>query len=172
MPQTGTSPPFGTGRLGCYPTFGDPDPVDYGGPCLDCQAMRRTTAILATAAAVLVATQTASASSAHVCGVVKASVPYTPHGNANRWRVYVSGGATCHAAEAALTAVMHLKATQHVGRSEADSYFTVGGWRCPFGDMGFQTCARPGRPPYRARALAVECSINACPATRPPSYFR
>jgi hypothetical protein len=121
---------------------------------------------------VLVLAQSASASGGRVCGFVRASVPYSRHGDAERWRVYVSGAANCRAAEQTLAAVMHLDAAQYDGRSEASSYFTVGGWRCPFGDMGFQTCEQPARAPYRARALAVECSVNACPSARPPSYFR
>jgi hypothetical protein len=128
--------------------------------------------LLGSGLVVLVLAQTASASSARVCGFVTASVPYARHGNAKRWRVYVSGAATCQAAEATLSAVMHLDAAQHVGRSEASSYFSVGSWRCPFGDMGVQTCVQPARAPYRARALAVECSSNSCPSSRPPSYFR
>jgi hypothetical protein len=121
---------------------------------------------------VLVLAQTASASDARVCGFVTASVPYARHGNADRWRVYVSGAATCQAAEATLATVMHLDAAQHVGRDEASSYFTVSSWRCPFGDMGIQTCEQPAAAGPRARALAVECSLNACPSGRPPSYFR
>lgn len=140
-------------------------------PGLSFIRMHRFLAVLAATAVVLIATQTASASNARVCGFVKASVPYARHGNANRWRVYVSGTTTCHAAEEALTAAMHLNAVQHVGRSDADSYFTFRSWRCPFGNMGFQVCNSPGRPPFRARVLAIECSITACPSTRPPTYF-
>ena len=121
---------------------------------------------------VLVLAQTAGASGGHVCGFITASVPYARHGNAKRWRVYVSGVATCQAAETTLSAVMHLDAAQYVGRDEASSYFTVGSWRCPFGNMGVQTCEQPARAPYRAQALAVECTSNACPSSRPPSYFR
>jgi hypothetical protein len=134
--------------------------------------LRRALTLFGSGLTILVLAQTASASSGRVCGFVTASVPYARRGNANRWRVYVSVASSCHAAEATLTAVMHLDAAQHDGRSEADSYFTFGSWRCPFGDMGVQTCEQPARAPYRARALAVECSINACPSTRPPSYFR
>jgi hypothetical protein len=134
--------------------------------------MRRAIALLGSALTVLVLAQTASASGGRVCGFVTASIPYAHHGNAERWRVYVSGAASCHAAEATLATVMHLNAAQHNGRSEASSYFTVGSWRCPFGDMGVQTCVQPARAPYRAQALAVECSSNACPSSRPPSYFR
>jgi hypothetical protein len=133
--------------------------------------MRRALMLLGSGLIVLILAQTASASDGRVCGFVRASVPYARHGNAKRWRVYVSGPATCGSAEAALTAVMHLQAAQHQGSSEASSYFTVDGWRCPFGNMGFQTCERPTHAP-RAEALAVECSINACPSGRPPSYFR
>jgi hypothetical protein len=134
--------------------------------------LRRALTLLGSALVVLVLAQTASAAGGRVCGFVRASVPYSPHGDAARWRVYVSGAASCRAAEATLTAVMHLDAAQHDGSIEASSYFTVGSWRCPFGDMGFQTCEQPARAPFRSRALAVDCSVNACPSSRPPSYFR
>ncbi len=135
--------------------------------------MRRSIALLGTGLILLLLlAPAASASSGRVCGFVTASVPYARHGNAQRWRVYVSGASSCRTAEATLTAVMHLDAAQHDGRSEASSYFTVGVWRCPFGDMGFQACEQPARTPYRAQALAVECSLNACPSSRLPSYFR
>jgi hypothetical protein len=137
--------------------------------------MRRASALLGSGLAVLVLVQVAPATGAsdrRVCGFVRASVPYARRGNAKRWRVYVSGRSSCRDAEVALVAAMHLDATQHVGRDEASSYFTVGDWRCPFGNMGFQACERPAHPPYRARALAVECSVNPCPSSRPPSYFR
>jgi hypothetical protein len=134
--------------------------------------MRRALALLGSGLIVLVLAQTASASGGRVCGFVTASIPYARHGNADRWRVYVSGAATCHAAEATLATVMHLDAAQHVGRDEASSYFTVGSWRCPFGDMGIQTCEQPAHAPYRAQALAIECSVDTCPSNRPPDYFR
>jgi hypothetical protein len=134
--------------------------------------MRRALVLLGPGLLVLVLAQGASAAGGRVCGSIRASVPYARHGNAQRWRVYVSGNASCRSAEAALVAVMHLQAAQHVGRSEVDSYFTAGSWRCAFGNMGFQTCVLPARAPYRAQALAVECSLNACPSSRPPSYFR
>ncbi|HEX4482458.1 MAG TPA: hypothetical protein VH081_01615 [Solirubrobacteraceae bacterium] len=133
---------------------------------------RRAFVLISAALLTLVLAQSAVASSGRVCGFVTASVPYARHGNAERWRVYVSGAATCQAAEAALSTAMHLDAAQHIGRDEADSYFSVGGWRCPFGDMGVQTCSRPARAPDRAQALAIDCSLNACPSSRPPSYFR
>jgi hypothetical protein len=134
--------------------------------------MRRALILLGSGLIVLVLAQTASASGARVCGFVTASVPYARRGNADRWRVYVSGAATCQAAEATFSTVMHLDAAQHVGRSDASSYFTVGSWRCPFGDMGVQTCEQPAGARPRAQALAVECSSNSCPSSRPPSYFR
>jgi hypothetical protein len=114
---------------------------------------------------------TASASGRRVCGFIRASVPYTAHGDSHRWRVYVGGATTCNSAEQALTAVMHLRATVHDGGDEADSYFSFGSWHCPFGNMGFQSCEVPARHPYRAQALAVECSLNACPSSSPPRFF-
>jgi hypothetical protein len=115
----------------------------------------------------------ASSSSATTCGYIHASVPYTPHGDAARWRVYVAGATSCASAAKVLDAVMHLQARQHLGSSEADSYFTDGGWLCPFGNMGSQTCELPTRlpahPPVRAHALALDCATpeRGCPAHVP-----
>jgi hypothetical protein len=119
----------------------------------------------------------AFASSAHalsggrVCGYIRASVPYSRHGNAEGWRVYVAGVTTCRVGEQALSAVMHLRAARHVGRDEAHTYSVFGNWRCPAGHMGFQYCNIPASAPFRARALAVECAENGCPSRRPPIYL-
>ena len=56
------------------------------------------------------------------CGFVRA-VPY-PHGHHDRWRIYVKGAASCASATAALDAVLHNKATPHVGTDFNTSYFT------------------------------------------------
>jgi hypothetical protein len=107
------------------------------------------------------------------CGFIRASVPYTPHGTGQRWRVYVTGAASCSSAVGVLDAVMHLQARQHVGASEADSYFTHNRWLCPFGNMGLQSCELPTRlpahPPIRAHALALDCATagRGCPAHVP-----
>ena len=137
--------------------------------------MRRvTTIVLVLGACSLGAVPAASAASAgRVCGFVRASVPYSQHGNSNRWRVYAAGATNCRSAERVLDAVMHLRATPHEGADEADSFFSSGDWICPFGNMGSQECFLPGDSPSRprAKALAVECSLNRCPSSRPPSYF-
>jgi hypothetical protein len=113
----------------------------------------------------------ARTSSVTTCGYIRASVPYTRQGTAARWRVYVAGAASCASAAKVLDAVMHLQARQHLGSSEADSYFTDGGWLCPFGNMGSQTCELPARlpahPPVRAHALALDCAVRGCPAHVP-----
>lgn len=109
------------------------------------------------------------------CGYIRASVPYSAHGRASRWRVYVKGAASCARAEAVLDEVMHLKGTSHEGRTEAGSYFTFAGWVCPFGLMGEQTCELPTRlpdhAPIRAHAEALECTgaHRTCPAQLPES---
>jgi hypothetical protein len=115
-----------------------------------------------------------TAGSARTCGFIHASVPYSAHGQASKWRVYVQGASTCASATRVLDAVMHLQGKQHVGSSEADSYSTYAGWLCPSGDMGQQTCELPTRlpahPPIRAHALARECSPpGGCPARAPAS---
>jgi hypothetical protein len=116
----------------------------------------------------------AGATSGRVCGFVRASVPYSRNGSASRWRVYASGATTCGTAQSTLDAVMHLRASQHPGPDEADSFSAYRGWICPFGQMGVQLCSLPGDSPSRPRAsaLAVQCSTNRCPSARPPAYFR
>ncbi len=138
----------------------------------------RWVAILLVLSASLGTVPAAGASTVRTCGYIHASVPYSAHGQAYRWRVYVDGSASCATAVAVLDAVMHLRATQHVGNSEAGSYFTYTGWLCPFGAMGVQTCELPTRlpahPPIRAHALARSCaaspgSLGGCPARLPSS---
>jgi len=105
------------------------------------------------------------------CGVVHASVPYSRHGNRYRWGVYVTGAKSCRQARSTLSAVMHLRAAQHVGLDNASSYFLYHGWRCDFGQMGAEACWSPAKRPYRARALALSCSkrlgSGGCPADVP-----
>jgi hypothetical protein len=134
--------------------------------------MRRLVTLLVVSASLAVVAS-ADASDARTCGYIHASVPYSTHGQADRWRVYVKGAASCATAVKVLDAVMHVHGKSHEGISEADSYFTYAGWLCPFGAMGFQTCELPTRlpsqPPIRAHALARDCDIspNGCPADVP-----
>jgi hypothetical protein len=136
--------------------------------------MRWLVAILA-ASGSLALVASANASDARTCGYVRASVPYSTHGQAHKWRVYVDGAASCATAVKVLDAVMHLQGRQHEGASEAGSYSTYAGWLCPAGAMGFQTCELPTRPPdqapIRAHALARDCDTppNGCPADVPSS---
>jgi hypothetical protein len=117
----------------------------------------------------------ADAATARTCGFIRASVPYSAHGQADRWHVYVDGSASCATAVKVLDAVMHLQGKQHQGASEANSYFTFAGWLCPSGAMGFQSCELPRRlpmqPPIRAHALARDCAMppSGCPAHVPSS---
>ena len=138
--------------------------------------MRALATIIATSVFALVAaTPSAGSAAARTCGFIRASVPYTPHGTAERWRVYVEGEASCASAVSVLYAVMHGEGRQHVGKASAGSYTTFGGWLCPYGQMGTQTCELPQRlpshPPIRARALARNCaqSDDGCPARVPSS---
>ena len=100
-------------------------------------------------------------------------MPYSSHGQADRWRVYVKGAASCATAVRVLDAVMHLRGRRHLGDAEANSYFTFAGWLCPFGAMGVQSCELPMRlpahPPIRAHALAMNCTTSRCPARLPSS---
>jgi hypothetical protein len=114
----------------------------------------------------------AGSGSPRQCGFVHASVPYSRHGNHDRWRVYVRGSASCASAKGVLNAVMHLRATAHNGTTNVNSYFTYKGWTCDFGQMGSQSCWRPKHRPYRASAVALDCaSTGGCPARLPGSYF-
>ncbi|HTW43787.1 MAG TPA: hypothetical protein VMD79_15885 [Solirubrobacteraceae bacterium] len=119
------------------------------------------------------AVATAAAPSANTCGFIRASVPYSPGGHAKKWRVYVTGKASCAAARRVLDAVMHLHGKVHEVTSDAGSYTTYAGWLCPFGQMGFQACQLPARPPdhgpVRATALARSCTgfEESCPAKLP-----
>ncbi len=105
------------------------------------------------------------------CGYIHATVPYTRLGSSERWRVYVAGASSCASATKVLDAVMHLQGRPHVGSSEVNSYFTDGGWLCPFGNMGTQICELPAQlpahPPVRAHALALDCAVRGCPARVP-----
>jgi hypothetical protein len=130
-------------------------------------------AVGASLAAVSAAGASDGSASVTTCGYIHASVPYSTNGHADRWRVYVKGSTSCASATAALDAVMHGHGKRHVGASEASSYVTVGGWLCPYGDMGGQTCELPTRlpqhPPIRAHALALDCATpgRGCPAHVP-----
>jgi hypothetical protein len=140
--------------------------------------MRRLAIILAASASLAAVSVAGASDGAHTvtsCGYVRASVPYTASGHADRWRVYIDGNTSCASATAVLTAVMHTHGKQHVGGSEADSYSTFSGWICPYGLMGEQTCELPTRlpshPPIRAHALALNCARpgGGCPAHVAPS---
>jgi hypothetical protein len=130
-------------------------------------------AALPAAGASGLAAHRSDSATAKTCGFTYASVPYTRSGGSQRWRVYVTGAASCTNAVAVLDAVMHLHARRHVGGSEASSYFLEAGWLCPFGNMGQQSCELPTRlpahPPIRARALALDCDTpgRGCPAHVP-----
>ncbi len=134
--------------------------------------MRQLVALLVVSAS-LALVAGADASDARTCGYIHASVPYSTHGQADRWRVYVKGATSCSTAVKVLDAVMHLHGKQHQGTSEASSYSTYAGWLCPFGAMGFQSCELPTRlpfqPPIRAHALARDCDTppSGCPADVP-----
>lgn len=129
-----------------------------------------TAATMALALAIgFAASSDALAAQPRTCGFIRGSVPYSRHGNHDRWRVYVKGAATCNTAKRVLSAVLHLKATPHVGPNDATSYFTYRAWTCGFGNMGGQGCWLPAHPPYRAVAVALDCTIAGigCPRRVP-----
>jgi hypothetical protein len=132
-------------------------------------------AVGASPAAVSVAGASDGSHTVTSCGYIRAGVPYSVSGRADRWRVYIDGSTSCASATAVLDAVMHTHGKQHVGRSEADSYTTFAGWICPYGLMGEQSCELPTRlpaqPPIRAHALALSCARpgGGCPTHVPSS---
>jgi len=142
-------------------------PLESG---IGCSLMRLACLATAVVAALLACASGAGATSAggRGCGTVHASVPYSRHGSHDQWRVYASDAVSCAAARRVLNVVLHLGARQHVGSSDADSFFSYGQWRCPFGDMGIQTCEL--RSPLRV-ALAMDCA-TACPTSLPTTDFR
>lgn len=127
-------------------------------------------------AAACVCVAAALASSAHavprsqVCGFVHARVPYSRATGGPTWRIYVRGEASCPAATRALDAVMHLRGVNHSNGFESNSYFTYGGWTCPYGQMGLQLCFLGSSGHERAKALARRCSEVSCPAHRVPVF--
>jgi hypothetical protein len=129
----------------------------------------------ATLAAVPVAGASGGSSHVNTCGYIHASVPYSSSGQADKWRVYIDGSSSCASAVATLDAVMHSHGKHHEGASEVDSYTIFGGWICPNGLMGEQSCELPTRlpdhPPIRAHALALNCGLpgRGCPAHMPAS---
>ncbi len=141
--------------------------------------MKRLAIIILATSAALAAVPVAGASGGSgrvsTCGYIHASVPYSSSGQADKWRVYVDGSSSCASAVATLDAVMHSHGKHHEGASEVDSYTIFGGWICPNGLMGEQTCELPTRlpdhPPIRAHALALNCvtSGRGCPAHVPAS---
>lgn len=140
--------------------------------------MRRL-ALTLVAGASLVLPAAAGAGATHdatTCGYIHASVPYTAHGQAEKWRVYVTGHTSCVTATSVLNAVMHLHGKEHDNGTEVSSYITYSGWLCPFGQMGVQTCLLPTRlpehGPIRAHALALSCTgpgQERCPREVPAS---
>lgn len=112
-----------------------------------------------------------AAPNGRVCGLIRADIPYSrdPHGG-QRWRVYVYGAASCHTAERALDAVMHLHGVNHSNGFEDNSYVTYRGWSCPYGQMGTQVCflGTPSKP--RVQASALDCSVVKCPVDKAPSF--
>jgi hypothetical protein len=131
--------------------------------------------VAAIGALAVVSATSAGASRVRTCGYVHASVPYSSSGQADRWRVYVKGSASCTTAVKVLDAVMHRRGKPHFQGGEANSYNTYRGWVCPFGHGGVQICQLPARlpdhPPIRAHALALGCTLaeHGCPLSLPPS---
>ena len=135
--------------------------------------MKLTLLALVIAAMLLLFAPSAGAAGARPCGFIRASVPYSRHGDHDKWRVYITGATSCATAQKTLDVVMHLQAKEHLGAAEADSFFTYKGWTCPFGNMGSQLCDMPARRPAKAQALALDCTVVAggCPRRTPLGYF-
>jgi len=135
--------------------------------------MKLSLLALALTAMLLLFAPSAGASGSRTCGFIRASVPYSHSGHRDKWRVYITGATSCVTAQQTLDAVMHLGGKQHVGASEADSFFTYRGWSCPFGNMGSQLCDLPAPGRVKARALALDCAVvpGKCPSRAPRGFF-
>jgi hypothetical protein len=134
--------------------------------------VKRLLGIAVLVACALPAAGASASSPGRSCGFIHASVPYSAHGSASRWRVYVQGQTTCSAGESVLRGVMHLQGHLHRGASEASTYILYQGWLCPAGDMGAQICNHPAHRPFSAHALALECGIEEnCPSHAPNPFL-
>jgi len=124
----------------------------------------RAAAILACLAACSVAlTSQAIASDTHL-----ASRCATFHARGAEYGVYIAKGhVSCSVAVGILRAVDSGKGKIVEHGSSADSYVLYGGWLCPFGNMGEQTCEHSRHPlnnPSQDIA-SLACSIErGCPA--------
>jgi hypothetical protein len=123
----------------------------------------RTVGILACVAACSVAvTPPAVASDLHLssrCG--------TFHAKGAEYGVYIADGhVTCGAATGILKAIDSGKGKIVNNGDSADSYVLYGGWLCPFGNMGEQTCEHSKRPVNNPSQdiASLSCSIErGCP---------
>jgi hypothetical protein len=123
----------------------------------------RAASILACLAACSVAlAPQASASDTHPanrCG--------TFHAKGAEYGVYIADGhVTCGAATGILKAIASGKGKIVNNGDSADSYVLYGGWLCPFGNMGEQTCEHSKRPVNNPSQdiASLSCSIErGCP---------
>ena len=92
----------------------------------------------------------------------------TFHAKGSEYGVYIAHGyANCGAATGILKAIADGKGKIVNHGSSADSYVLYGGWLCPFGNMGEQTCEHSSHPvPNPTQDIAsLSCSIErGCPA--------
>ncbi len=123
----------------------------------------RTVGILACVAACSVAvTPPAVASDLHLssrCG--------TFHAKGAEYGIYIADGhVTCGAATGILKAIDSGKGKIVNNGDSADSYVLYGGWLCPFGNMGEQTCEHSKHPVSNPSQdiASLSCPIEAgCP---------
>lgn len=91
----------------------------------------------------------------------------TFHAKGAEYGVYIADGhVTCGAATGILKAIASGKGKIVNNGDSADSYVLYGGWLCPFGNMGEQTCEHSKRPVNNPSQdiASLSCSIErGCP---------
>jgi hypothetical protein len=127
------------------------------------RSLSRTVGALACVAACSIAlTSQAVASDTHSAGRCG-----TFHAKGTEYGVYVADGhVNCAAATVILKAIDSGKGKIVEHGSSADSYVLYGGWLCPFGNMGEQTCEHSGHPVNNPTQdiASLSCSFDTgCP---------
>jgi hypothetical protein len=122
-----------------------------------------TVIVACLATSTLLLAQQASASGAHMasrCATFKAK--------GTKYGVYIADGhVKCSTATGILAAIANDKGKEVDNGSSANSYLLYGGWLCPFGNMGEQTCEHSTRPVNHPSEdiASLSCQFGTgCPA--------
>jgi hypothetical protein len=90
----------------------------------------------------------------------------TFHAKGAEYGVYIADGhVPCGAATVILRAVAGGKGKIVNNGASANSYVLYGGWLCPFGNMGEQTCEHSSHPVNNPtqEIASLSCSFGGCP---------